>query len=217
MLKAKVLVVPALLVLVVLASACATLKHDDQWISLFDGKTLEGWKVSENPASFTVKDGAIVAHGPRAHCFYVGPVGNADFKNFEMKVDVMTKPGSNGGIFFHTEYQEDGWPSKGFEAQVNNTFKPDPRKTASLYGVVDVLESPAKDNVWFTEHIIVKGRQVIIKVDGKTFVDWTQSASPQGTERRPGRVLSSGAIALQGHDPDSTVYYKNIMIKPLPR
>jgi len=217
MLKGKVPAVPGLLVLVVLASACATLKHGDGWISLFDGKTFEGWKVSENPASFTIKDGALVAHGPRAHCFYVGPVGNADFKNFELKVDVMTRPGSNGGIFFHTEYQEDGWPAKGFEAQVNNTFDDDRLRTASLYGVVDVLEAPAKDNIWFTEHIIVKGRRVIIKVDGKTIVDWAQSASSQGTERRPERELSSGTIALQGHDPGSTVYYRNIMIKPLPR
>jgi hypothetical protein len=204
--------VTILTLFVALAAGCvsAPMEEDGGWISLFDGKSFDGWKVSENPHTFTIRDGAIVANGPRAHCFYVGPVENADFKNFELKVDVMTKPNSNGGIFFHTEYQDEGWPAKGFEAQVNNTYMDDPRKTGSLYGIVDVLEAPAKDNVWFTEHVIVKSKRVVIKVDGKTVVDWTE---PAGERAR--RALSSGTVALQGHDPGSTVFYKNIRIKPL--
>jgi len=31
-----------------------------------------------------------------------------------------------------------------------------------------------------------------------------------------GRRLSSGTFALQGHDPESTVYFRNIRVKPLP-
>src|SRR5262245_20496187 len=69
--------------------------HADDWVSLFDGKSLSGWKASENQATFTVKDGAIVVFGPRSHLFYVGPVANHNFKNFEFKADVMTTPGSN--------------------------------------------------------------------------------------------------------------------------
>src|SRR6056297_2207483 len=65
-------------------------KEGDGWICLFDGETLKGWKISENPSSFDVKDGAIVAHGPRAHLFYQGPVENHDFKDFHFKADVMT-------------------------------------------------------------------------------------------------------------------------------
>src|SRR3954471_13663696 len=76
------------------------------WVSLFDGKTLDGWKVGENAASFTVEDGAIVINGPRAHLYYVGPVQNHEFKNFAFKADVMTTPGSNSGIYIHTAYQE---------------------------------------------------------------------------------------------------------------
>ena len=95
----------------------------DGWISLFNGKDFTGWKVSEHPASFTVQDGAIVAHGDRAHCFYDGDVRQHNFKNFELKVDVMAAPNSNGGIYIHTEYQDSGWPAKGFEIQVNNTYK----------------------------------------------------------------------------------------------
>jgi hypothetical protein len=183
------------------------------WQNLFDGKTLDGWKASENKNTFSVRDGMIVAVGPRSHLFYVGPIQNANFKNFELKADVMTKPGSNSGIYFHTEYQETGWPSKGYEAQVNNTHS-DWRKTGSLYAVKDVNESPAKDNEWFTEHIIVRDKRITIKVNGKTTVDWTEPEDFT-LEGQPGRKLSSGTFALQGHDPKSVVYFKNIMVKPV--
>lgn len=187
---------------------------EEGWQNLFDGKTLNGWKASENKNTFSVRDGMIVASGPRSHLFYVGPIQNANFKNFELKAEVMTKPGSNSGMYFHTEYQETGWPSKGYEAQVNNTHT-DWRKTGSLYAVKDVNESPATDNKWFTEHIIVRDKRIIIKVNGKTMVDWTEPEDFT-LEGQPGRKLSSGSFALQGHDPKSVVYFKNIMVKPLP-
>ena len=99
-----------------------TLGEDQgEWITLFDGKTLEGWKANEHAETFKVEDGQIVVHGERTHLFYVGPVKNADFKNFELSAEVMTRPGSNSGIYFHTAYQASGWPAAGFEVQVCNT------------------------------------------------------------------------------------------------
>jgi hypothetical protein len=184
---------------------------DDGWISLFDGKTLSGWKASENKDTFSVRDGIIVVQGPRSHLYYTGPVENANFIDFEFKADVMTKPKANSGMYFHTKYEETGWPSDGFEVQVNNSHS-DWRRTGSLYGINDVRESAAKDNQWFTQHIIVDGRQITVMVNGKTVM---QYAVPQ--EGRISRRLSSGTFALQGHDPGSTIYYKNIMVRPLPR
>ncbi|MDR8394323.1 DUF1080 domain-containing protein [Aliifodinibius sp. S!AR15-10] len=192
------------------SSALAQQSGED-WISLFDGKTLEGWKASENPETFSVEEDKIVAHGPRAHLFYQGPVSNHDFKNFEFRADIMTTKGSNSGIYFHTAYQETGWPSNGYEAQVNNTYESDPRKTASLYGYDDINKAPVPDNEWFTMYIKVQGKRVTIKVNGKTMVEYTE---PENVDRE-GAVLSSGTFALQGHDPESRVYYKNIMVKPL--
>ena len=86
--------------------------EEEGWISLFDGETLDGWQASENPASFTIEDGRIVVHGPRAHLYYVGEVEDHTFKNFAFKADVMTMPGANSGLYFHTMYQEEGWPAK---------------------------------------------------------------------------------------------------------
>jgi hypothetical protein len=190
------------------------LNKADEWISLFDGKSLNGWKVGENAATFTVENGTIVAHGNTAHLFYVGDFKNHNFKNFDFKADVMTTPGSNSGIYFHTEYQESSWPSKGYEVQVNNSHT-DWRRTGSLYAVQDVKEVYVKDNEWFTEHIIVQGKRVIIKINEKTVVDYTEPDNVERPKDMAGRILSSGTFALQGHDPKSKVYFKNIVVKPL--
>ncbi len=182
---------------------------------LFDGKDLNGWKPSENPQTWSIRDGAIVAHGLRSHLFYVGDFQNHTFKNFELKVDVMTKPGSNGGVYIETQYQDGGWPGKGFEIQVNNTYKSDPRKTFSIYEVEDVHEQAAQDNQWFTEDITARGDTITVKYDGKVMAHWTQPADWNGTKDFVGRRIGEGTIALQAHDPGSEVWYKNIRIKPL--
>ena len=188
----------------------------DGFYSLFDGKTLDGWKIGDNAKSFTVEKGELVVHGPGpAHLFYDGPVKDHDFKNFHFKAEVMTFPKANSGVYFHTEYQEKGWPAKGFEAQVNQTHG-DQKKTGGLYNVKDVMNTPpAEDNKWFLYEIIVEGKHVVLKVDGKVTTDWTEADPPVAVPGMPARVISHGTFALQGHDPGSEVHYKNILVKPL--
>ncbi|MEN1681151.1 MAG: DUF1080 domain-containing protein [Planctomycetota bacterium] len=212
----------AALLLAFLASPLLAYAHEghthasaDGWYELFNGKDLTGWRVSENPDSFSVADGKIVVKGPRAHAFYVGDVGGADFKDFELKLEVLTKPNANSGVFFHTEYQEKGWPGKGYEVQVNQTHR-DRIKTGSIYAVQNVMdESAAKDDTWYTQHIIVRGKRVVVKVDGEVVNDFTEPDDVQPPADRPGRKLSRGTIALQGHDPGSEVHYRSVKIKPL--
>jgi hypothetical protein len=187
---------------------------EEGWISLFDGKSLDGWKVGENANAFKVEDGMIVVNGNVGHLFYDGKVKDHHFKNFEFKADVMTFPKANSGIYFHTGYQEKGWPSKGFEAQVNNSHS-DWKRTGGLYNVADIKDPPAKDNEWFNYYIKVEGKKVTIKINGKTTVEWTQPDDWKGPDGNPGRVLSSGTFALQAHDPGSKVCFKNILVKPL--
>jgi len=194
-------------------SGCSNFRSGG-WISLFDGKTLEGWKISENPGSARVQDGMMVCNGPRAHVFYAGEVQNANFKNFELNVDVKTEPGTNSGIYFHTAYQEEGWPGKGYEVQVNNTQKAHDdyyefKKTASLYGIRNIYKQLAPDNEWFNMHIIVKGQRIQVKLNDVLVVDFTQPESENNK-------LTGGTFAFQCHDPNSTAYYKNIRVKPLP-
>lgn len=198
-----------------LASSSSTAeKQDEGWVSLFDGKSFNGWKINENKETWKIKDGALVCNGQRSHLFYVGD--DKPFVNFELKAEVMTTPGSNAGIYFHTKFQDEGWPSYGYEAQVNITHK-DPKKTGSLYGVVNVSDPPAEDNQWWTQHIIVKGKQITIKINGKTVVDYVEAKEDLETSGKfEHRRLGSGTFALQGHDPGSTVYFRNIRVKRLP-
>jgi hypothetical protein len=203
-----------------LTAAAATAAQADErgWISLFDGRSLDGWKPAarEDVRTFSVQDGAIVAHGPRNHLFYVGPVYFADFRDFELKVDVKTEPSSNGGVYFHTQYRDRGWPDKGFEVQVcNDSYRRDRRKTGSLYKMQDVNPSPARDGQWFTMHVVVQGKHVAVYVNDKQVVDWTEPDRPRPPWGMSGRVLDSGTFALQGHDAGSTVCYKNIGVRPL--
>ena len=177
------------------------------WVKLFDGKSMEGWKINENAGSFKIEDGALVVNGDRGHIFYVGNVADHKFKNFEYKATVMTTPGSNSGMYIHTAFQEEGWPSQGYEIQVNNSHT-DWRRTGSVYGIQDVKEAPAKDDKWFTQHIIVNGNKITVKVDDKVINEYTVPAE--------GGKLSTGTFALQAHDPKSKVYYKDIMVKILP-
>jgi hypothetical protein len=189
-------------------------KDKNGWISLFDGKTFNGWKVGENASTFSIQDGAIVANGPVAHLFYIGDAMNHDFKDFEFKAEVMTTPGSNSGIYFHTAYQESGFPKKGYEVQVNNSHA-DWRRTGSLYAIEDIKEVYVKDNVWFTEQIIVRGKHVVIKINDKTVVEYTEPDNVQRPDDMKERLISSGTFALQGHDPKSKVYFKNIRVRSL--
>jgi len=199
-------------ILVLIAVLCGGAHAaEDGWISLFDGKSMDGWKASENKDSWKLEDGKLVCFGPRSHLFYVGDVNGGTFKDFELKLDVYNHPKANSGVYFHTKYQEKGWPGKGYECQVNNTHK-DRKKTGGLYGVKDVMDnSPVKDNEWWTYHITVKGKRITLKVNGETTADYTE---PDDLNRS-GRCLSSGTFALQAHDPKSKVEYKNIIVKVL--
>lgn len=199
---------------------CTSQVVAEEWHSLFDGRTLMGWQSNpENPTAFSIEDGAIKVNGERSHLFYVGTVNDAKFRDFEFKAKVKTMPKANAGIYFHTKYQESGWPDHGYESQVNTTQK-DVRKTGSLYGVVDVdadklKETGAKDGEWFDYYIKVYGKHVTISINGKKLVDYTQPEKPEHIKSMPGRLLGEGTFAIQAHDPGSLAYFKDIMVRPL--
>jgi hypothetical protein len=204
-----------------LAATLCTARADeakDGWHSLFNGKDLTGWKVNEeNPSAFRVTDGAIHIKGGRSHIFYAGEVNGAKFKNFEFKAKVMTKKNANSGIYFATEYQKDGWPAKGYECQVNNSFDKDPRRTASLYAVKDVNEKLVPDDIWFDYNIKVVDKKITISINGKVVTEYTEQEGDKRGGGMEGRwIKDGGTFAFQAHDPGCEAFYKDIMVKPLP-
>jgi hypothetical protein len=194
-------------------SATGVQPDADGWYTLFNGENLDGWKFSEDPGSFSVDDGMIVVNNKRSHLFYDGPVENHDFTNFEFQAEVMTQPGANSGIYFHTEFQQEGWPAKGYEIQVNNSHT-DWRRTGSIYAIQDLKEVPTKDNEWYTEYIRVEGKNITVKLNGETVNEFTEPS--EANPDNPGRRIASGTFCLQAHDPNSVVYYRNIRVRPLP-
>lgn len=185
------------------------------WHLLFDGKSFDGWKASDAPGTFSIADGAIIVKGPRSHLFYTGSVANHDFTNFELSIEVRTKPKANSGVYFHTEWQAEGWPFKGYEVQVNNSHS-DPRRSASLWSIKDNPETVAKDDVWFTMVIRVEGRRITTSVDGKLVIDFTEPDGFVPPKHLAGRKLAHGTFALQGHDPESEIHYRSIKVRVLP-
>ena len=191
------------------------------WIELFDGKSLQGWKASEHSETWRVENGLLVAGGPRSHLFYEGPVESHNFRNFELLAEVRTQKNCNSGIYFHTEYQQDGWPERGYEVQINNTYTGHGRyrelkHTGSLYAVRNIYSSFVPDNEWFEMRIRVVGKRICVWVNGQQTVDYIESEQAVRGQYYTSRTLSAGTIALQGHDPESHAAFRRVAVRPFP-
>ncbi len=191
---------PLLMAVAVVATACDEPTAVGKWVSLFDGKTLGGWTTADGTAGeWKVEDGVIKGSGPASHLF--SPRG--DYKNFKYRAEVKINDGGNSGMYFRTE-KGPGFP-RGYEAQVNSTHS-DPVKTGSLYGRVKVTDMLVPPDTWFTQEIEAVGDHIVIKVDGKTTVDFTD----------PKNSFKSGHFAFQQHDPGSKVEIRKIEVMELP-
>ncbi len=168
------------------------------WVSMFDGKTLDGWQASEHAENWKVVDGVISGGGPRSHLFWT----KEQCENCEWIATVKISHKGNSGMYTRAEKIEPGWP-KGYEAQVN-TSHGDPVKTGSLYNIKKVFEQMVGDETWFTQHIMMDGDHIVIKVNGITTVDLHDS------------TYKKGFIALQAHDPNSKMWYKDLRFRSLP-
>jgi hypothetical protein len=212
------------------------------FVSLFDGKTLNGWKIGDNADVFHARDGMIVMECPAtnhnpAHIFYDGEVNGHKFKNFDLRVDVMTYPGANSGIYFHTKFQQGGWPKNGLECQVDNSHS-DWRRTGSLYGIWNLTWGPEKpsgneknvtvfavppvtDNAFYTQEIVYEDGLVTVKLNSKVVLVYKIPESELEHRLATGVTWQpEGTFALQGHPPMpgriSKACFKNIRIKVLP-
>lgn len=193
----------------------------EEWVPLFNGRDMEGWRPSENKASWKVVDGMLAADGPRSHLFYEGPVKAANFRNFELEVDALAHHDCNSGVYFHTAYQEKDYPNKGFEIQINNTAGGEGtyrerKKTGSLYGLRNIYKQLIADDTWFKINVLVRGKNVQIRLNSMLVVDYTEPTPPiipAGGETE--RFLSQGTFALQCHNNGSRALFRSVLVRPL--
>ncbi len=189
-------------------------QKNDGWRQIFDGQTLEGWKSNAKAEGFKVEKDAIVGFGDRNHLYFMEELGN-----FELKIDVKINQGGNAGVYVKSQWQEEAWPTTGFELQVNSSQR-DPAKTGSIYGIVSWPKAPHGDDEWFTYHIICNRNRIEVRVNDEllyTYTDPMQNTErPEEITERTKRISQRGYIALQQHDPNSSGQFKNIYIKKLP-
>jgi hypothetical protein len=90
---------------------------EPEFVSLFDGKTLNGWSL-EQTDRFLARDGVIVNDGG------TGWLRSAkSYKDFEFQAEYrIRKKGSNSGILFRASAEstpkEPHWPARGYQLQI---------------------------------------------------------------------------------------------------
>jgi hypothetical protein len=187
-------------------------KDDEKdWVPLFNGKDLEGWKVyPRGTGEWKVEDGVLIGSGKASHLFSE----RGDYTNFRYRVEAMINDGGNSGQYFRTKFGP-GFPN-GYEAQINATHS-DPIRTGSLYPSFNpklskqekekllVLKAPHKPDEWFTQEVFADGNHIILRVNGKTTVDF----------RDENNTYTKGHFALQQHDPKTVVKFRKIEVKEL--
>jgi hypothetical protein len=183
-----------------------TKKEKDGKVIAFIGKLKDG---KEMPL-WRVEDGLLIGSGPHSHLF----TERGDYQNFRYRVEAMINNKGNSGQYFRTQFTPE-FP-KGYEAQINSTHS-DPIRTGSLYPAfgklspedrskIIVKEQLHKPDEWFTQEVIAEGNHYVIKVNGKTTVDFVDKNN----------TYPKGHFALQGHDPGTVVKFKKVEVMELP-
>lgn len=193
--------------LVLLLSVTSVMADETQWVSLFDGKSLDGWEqVGQDASVWEVKDGAISGSGPASMLVCTkGP-----YKNFRYRAEAKINDGGNSGLYFRTT-RKPGF-TNGYEAQIDSTHR-DPIRTGSLYGMCHVYQQLVKPDTWFTYELEVRddvwrGRKMTrikVAVDGKELYEHLDFAL----------TFPEGHFAFQQHDPGSRVSIRKVEVMPL--
>jgi hypothetical protein len=170
------------------------------WVSLFNGKDLTGWKVyPSGTGDWKVENGLLIGRGLFDHLF----TERGDYENFHFRVEARINDGGESGQLFRANFVP-GFP-KGFKAQINSTGL-DEQKTGSLYYLVPVKEMLVPPGTWFTQEVIADGNHIVIKVNGKTTVDYFDSVWSH----------RSGHLALQQRHGGTVVEFRKVEVQELP-
>jgi len=186
-------------------------KEKDGKVIAYYGKSKEkdGEESKEVPL-WRVEEGTLIGSGPSTHLFSE----RGDYENFRYKVEAAINDHGNSGQYFRTAFGP-GFP-RGYEAQINSTHG-DKIRTGSLYPSfrrdlpkedrekILVFDQLVKPDEFFTQEVIAEGNHIVIKVNGKTTVDYVDEKN----------TFKKGHFALQGHDPGTVVKFRKIEVLEL--
>jgi WD40 repeat protein/tRNA A-37 threonylcarbamoyl transferase component Bud32 len=183
------------------------------WVQLFNGKDLTGWKVPPTqPGNWRVENGLLIGSGPGPFSHLYTEQG--DFADFHLRVEAKINQLGNSGVYFRASPQSiTKFPREGYEAQIciereAGSSRQEWQKTGSLFGLVRFEQVPqdAGPDEWFTMEVIARGPRITIKVNGVTTVN--------DYEDRRFR-FHKGHLMLQQGSAETIVCFRKIEIKAL--
>jgi WD40 repeat protein/nitroreductase len=185
----------------------ATKVPEQGFVTLFNGKDLNGWKTHpDQPGNWRVENGILVGSGSPSSYLYSE---RDDYKDFHLRVEARINDSGDSGVFFRAAFGAAPEIPRGYEAQIANRNR-ELNKTGSLYAgdatpVVSIREILVPSADWFTQEVIVEGNHILIKINGKTTADFTDEK----------RRFTSGHIALQQFLPQTVAEFRKVEIKEL--
>lgn len=191
---------------------------NDGFVSLFDGKSLNGWKGSDG---YRVEDGKLIS--------VQGGKGNLltekEYGDFVLRFEVRLTPGANNGLGIRCPLRLDGnLHLDGIELQILDdtaekyaTLKPY-QYHGSVYGLVPAKRGSLKPvGEWNSQEVTVQGRHIKIVVNGTTIVDADLDAATKGGtldgQEHPGLKRNQGHLGFLGHG--DRIEVRNIRIREL--
>ncbi|WP_405574022.1 ThuA domain-containing protein [Streptomyces sp. NBC_01167] len=187
----------------------ADCKPQTGYRSIFNGKTLEGWKQA-GPGKFTVVDGEMRTEGGMGMAWYQAK----ELKSYSLKLDWKLDGDDNSGVFVGFPASDDPWSAvnNGYEVQIDATDAAD-RTTGAVYGFKSA-DIKARDRVlrppgqWNSYEIKVQGERLQVFLNGVKINDYTNTD--------PARSLKDGYIGLQNHGAGDQASFRNIQLRELP-
>jgi len=190
------------------------------FVSLFNGKTLDGWVlVHRSGTGYVVEDGKIVCPASCGDNLFT----KKEYANFDFRFEFLMTPGANNGVGIRAPLE--GRTSRmGMEIQILDDSDPKYRgllHPAQYQGsIYDVL--PARTGFlkpvgqWNQEEIVANGRRITVTLNGVIVLDDNLDIvrEPQILRQHPGLLHASGHIGFLGHH--SRVEFRNIRVKTLP-
>jgi len=185
---------------------------------LFDGASLEGWRVVPGSQSqFEVLDETIHVTGGRGFL-----ETEATARNFVFQFEAKTNGDKlNSGVFFRALPGTEAEPSNGYEFQIQNGFKDNDRTkpedfgTGAIFRRIAARKVVSNDREWLFATLIADGPHFATWVNGISVVDWTDDREPHENPRN-GLRLDAGHFSLQGHDPGTDLHFRNLRLIALP-
>ena len=204
---------PAFVLLGVLLCAGADKSDQADWRTLFNGKDLDGW-VPLGSAVWKVQDGIIVG-GQNGDPKKSGLLTTRDsFKDFELTLDFMIDEHGkyNSGVYLRNDPKTAG--RSGYQVNIGRGAAQE--YCGGIFTSEWLAKGDEKDEIrkkldWNTLHIIAKGAQIIVYLNGQRVADYT--------DPKPNpKWLQQGVIGLQTYGAEGHagwVKFRNIKIREL--